>query len=385
MNIENLSEEEIRRIEAGIRAKNAEVEPNYQHYGSVENLSDEETRRLEAEIRARGAEVTPTYQHYGSVENLSDTETRRLEAEIKAKNAEVKPTYQHYGSVENLSDDETRRLEAEIRARNSEIRPSYQHYGSVENLGEAETRVLEAQVAEKRQQDVPHREFLNGLIANPSTFDSQKFGDAVIRSMQSNGIMKDFISRLIEEISKATYGFRSIEKTDLESVKNQQQRIETLINLYVRYLYALKNQGWSFNGNAIGLETIDSELLDNLWQIQKQFDLTLTMPIPKNLGEYYGQAFERKGKMVPAITLMYDDLKDKEVNWHQVLIYKENELTPKQRYMQRKQEAVNQFDSARQEEIKNTLVYSHAQTQLESNSISDMENSEQIDSGSMRM
>ena len=32
------------------------------------------------------------------------------------------------------------------------------------------------------------------------------------------------------------------------------------------------------------------------------------------------------------------EIKNKEVNWHQVLIYKENELTPRQRYMQRKEE-----------------------------------------------
>ena len=108
------------------------------------------------------------------------------------------------------------------------------------------------------------------------------------------------------------------------------------------------------------------------------------MPIPKNLGEYYGQAFEREGKMVPAITLMYDDLKNKEVNWHQVLIYKENELTPRQRYMQRKEEAVKQFDLARQEEIKNTLAYAHSQTQVNNNMVSNIENQEQLDTTSIR-
>ena len=55
---------------------------------------------------------------------------------------------------------------------------------------------------------------------------------------------------------------------------------------------------------------ISSDMLEDLWQVQKQFDLTFNMLIPKNLGEYYGQAFEREGKMVPAITLMYDDLKN---------------------------------------------------------------------------
>jgi len=321
-----------------------------------------------------------------SIENLSNDEIERKEAEIRARRSEVRPTYQHYGSVENLSNDEIERKEAEIRARSSEVRPIYQHYGSVENLSDNEVRNMEKQVAEKRIQDIPYKEYLNSLIANPTISDNQQFDDAVIRSMQSNGIMKDFVSNLVEEISKETYRFKNLEKTDIENIKNNKQRIENLVNVYVRYLYALKSYDWDFygSGNDIGLEMISSDMLEILWQIQKQFDFTFNMPIPKDLGEYYGQAFEREGKMVPAITLMYDDLKDKDVNWHQVLIYKENELTPHQRYMQRKKETVKQFDLARQEEIKNTLAYSHVQIQQNDNLIPNMENPEQVNTTSIR-
>ena len=277
-------------------------------------------------------------------------------------------------NIENLSDSEIRSMEAEIRARRAEVKPTFQHYGSAENLNDNDVRIMEAQVAEKRKQDIPYKEYLNNLIDNPIISDNQQFEDAVIRSMQSNGIMKNFTSSLVEKISEVTYGFKNIEKTDIENINSQKQRLENLVNIYIKYLYELKKHDWTFYGagNDIGLEMISSDMLEDLWQVQKQFDLTFNMPIPKDLGEYYGQAFEREGKMVPAITLMYDDLKNKEVNWHQVLIYKENELTPRQRYMQRQEEAVKQFDLARQEEIKNTLAYAHSQTQVNNDILSNI-------------
>lgn len=257
---------------------------------------------------------------------------------------------------------------------------------NIDNLSDSQIKLLEAEVAEKRKQDIPYREYLNNLIANPTISDNQQFEDAIIRSMQSNGIMKDFISSLVKKISEATYGFKNIEKTDTVNINNQKQKLENLVNVYVRYLYGLKNQGWTFYGpgNDIGLEMISSDMLDKLWQVQKQFDLTFNMLIPKNLGEYYGRAFEREGKMVPAITLMYDDLKNKEVNWHHVLIYKENELTPKQRYMQRKEEAVKQFDLARQEEIKNTLAYAQTQKQVNNDMVSNIKNQEPLNTTSIK-
>ena len=67
-----------------------------------------------------------------------------------------------------------------------------------------------------------------------------------------------------------------------------------------------------------------------------------------------------------------------------VNIYKENELTPRQRYMQRKEETVKQFDLARQEEIKSTLAYAHSQIQVNNNMVSNIENQEQLDTTSIR-
>ena len=84
--------------------------------------------------------------------------------------------------------------------------------------------------------------------------------------------------------------------------------------------------------------------------------MILNLLIPQDLGDYYGHQFERVGKLLPGINLMYDDLMGKEVNWHQVLIYKENELTPYQRYLQRRAEKLQEFEKARQLEISNTLA-----------------------------
>lgn len=244
-------------------------------------------------------------------------------------------------SIKNMDDKDIKIMEAEIRNRRSEIEPTYQHYGSVENLSDDAIKTMKVQVLEKRNKDIPYKEYLNSLIVNPAISNNQQFEDAAVRSMESNQIMKDFTSKIVEEISEVIYEFNNIEKTDIVNVNKQKQKLENLVNVYVKYLYGLKNHGWDFGtGIDIGLDMIDGDMLNDLWQVQKEFDLTLKMPIPVDLGEDYGQAFEREGKIVFAITLMYDDLKDKEVNWHQTLIYKENELTPSQRFMQNKETAV---------------------------------------------
>lgn len=322
-----------------------------------------------------------------STENLSSEEIRNWDSFIKAREIQNKSVFPHYGSIENLTAEEVRDLEAQVRTKGTEIRPVFQHYGSVENLSEDELRILQAQVEERRREDIPYREYLNGLVANPNISDNQQFENAVIRSMQSNDLMKEFTSGLVREVFKTIQEFKHIEKTDMVNIQNKKQKIEKLINVYVKYLYELRNRGWTFygSGHDISIEMINRDILDNLWQIQKQFDITFDMPIPKDLGEYYGQAFERKGKMVPAISLMYDDLRNKEVNWHQVLIYKENELTPRQRYMQRKEEAVKQFDLARQEELEKALAYSSTQNhQINNNSVPNIEMQDQVDAPSVR-
>ena len=76
--------------------------------------------------------------------------------------------------------------------------------------------------------------------------------------------------------------------------------------------------------------------------------ISFKIPIPANLGEYYGQEYTRDGKMVAGLRLMYDNLLGKEVNWHQILIYKEGELTPAQLYKKRQQE---KFEQARKQEL----------------------------------
>lgn len=61
--------------------------------------------------------------------------------------------------------------------------------------------------------------------------------------------------------------------------------------------------------------------------------------------------------MVPGLTFITQDLMGKKVNWHQILIYKENELTPSQRYRQRQEEKRQEFVAARNEEIQANLLH----------------------------
>lgn len=333
----------------------------------MENLNDEELKKIEAEIKYRRDKTNPTFQHHGDVGDLSASEISNMENEIKARRSEVNQTFQHHGSVENLNASEISSMENEIKARRNEVNQTFQHYGSVENLNDNDIHILEAQAAEKRDQDIPYKEYFNNLISNPVISDNKQFEDAVMRSMQSNGIMKGFTSSLVEKISEVTYAFKSIEKTDIVNINIQKQKLESLVNVYERYLYELKKHDWTFygEGNDIGLEMISSEMLEDLWQIQKQFGLTFSMPIPKDLGEKYGKAFEREGQMVPAIRLMYDDLKNKEVNWYQVL----NKLTPD------KEKLTKEFDLARREEMEKTLNYVHTQKQENNNIVKENDTS----------
>ena len=244
-------------------------------------------------------------------------------------------------------------MEAEIAARRNEVKPTYQHYGSAENLNDAEIRSIEAQVAQKRKEDLPYKEYFNNLVNNRSIIDENEFELATIRSMQSNGIINKFVQDLFDKIAEKAFQLKNVDKNDKITINNIKQQIENLISIYIRYLYTLKKNEWEFN-NLTSIQ-MPEYIKENLWQLQKNFDIVFTMPIPVNLGEYYGQQFERKGKVIPGINLISENLIGKEVNWHQILIYKENELTPYQRYKQSQEEKRQAFETARSQEIKNNL------------------------------
>lgn len=285
-----------------------------------------------------------------NIDNLNFDQIRNMEAEVRARREEVTPTFQHYGSVENMSDSEIRGMEAEIKARREEVRPTFQHHGSVESLSDNDMRTMEAQVAEKRQQDIPFRQYLKDLVNNPRIFNEDAFESATIRSMQSNGIIREFVDNLIEKISEKTYQFKEIDKNDKEGIQTLKAEIESLVIIYEKYLYKLKENDWNFY-NLSSMKLPD-EYLEDLWQVQKSFDITFNMKIPSGIDEYYGKSFERDGRMIPGIRLMYDELMGREVNWYQTITYKEGELTPKQRFYQRQ---IEKFEKARQEEIAKTL------------------------------
>ena len=276
-----------------------------------------------------------------------------MEAEVRARREEVTPTFQHYGSVENMSDSDIRSMEAEVRARREEVTPTFQHYGSVENMSDSDIRSMEAQVAEKKQQDIPFRQYLRDLVTNPRIFDENAFASATIRSMQSNGIIKEFVENVVDKVNQKIFELKSLDKNDKENVLTLKTELEKLLVIYQKYLYKLKENNWNFDG--LHEMMLPEDVMEDLWQIQKDFDLTLNMPIPADLGDYYGHEFERTGRMIPGIRFMYDDLMGKQVNWHQVLIYKENELTPHQRFLHSQEEKRKAFENARQQEINSVL------------------------------
>ena len=347
---ENLSKSDTELQEAMIKYQNGQIKPTTQHYGSAENLSRSDTELQEAMIKYQNGQIKPTTQHYGSAENLSRSETELQEAMIKYQNGQIKPTTQHYGSAENFSRSETEFEEARIRYQRSQIDPSFQHYGSVENLSKSDTEILEAQVAEKRMQEKPFTEYLNDLVLNPTITDDTVFENAVIKGMQSKQILKQFMENLTTKINTEIFKIRNIDNSDKLSIENSKNNIEKLVAVYQKALYTLKKYNYNFNTYDTGLDTmkLSDETISQLWQLERNKGISFKIPIPANLGEYYGKEYTRDGKMVAGLRLMHDNLLGKEVNWHQILNYKEGELTPAQLYKKRQQE---KFEQARKQEL----------------------------------
>ena len=261
---------------------------------SIEDLNYNELNSMENEIRARREEIRPTTQHFGSAENLSRSETELQEAMIKYQNGQIKPTTQHYGSAENLSRSETEFEEARIRYQRSQIDPSFQHYGSVENLSKSDTEILEAQVAEKRMQEKPFNEYLNDLVLNPTITDDTVFENAIIKGMQSKQILKLFMENLTTKINNEIFKIRNIDNSDKLSIENSKNDIEKLVAVYQKALYTLKKYNYNFNTYDTGLDTmkLSDETISQLWQLEKNKGISLKIPIPANLGEYYGKSGE---------------------------------------------------------------------------------------------
>ena len=159
-----------------------------------------------------------------SIANLSAEDRKNMEEQIKDKRPEIQPTYQHYGSVEDMSEEQIQGLEAQIRARNHEVEPIYQHYGSVENMDEESRKALEAHVAEKRKEDLPHEKYFDALDESLTITDEEQFETAVARSMQSNRIMRDFTSNLVGKISGAVHELKGMDGVDKEGINNQKQK-----------------------------------------------------------------------------------------------------------------------------------------------------------------
>ena len=284
-----------------------------------------------------------------NIDNLTEEQIKALERQKLMMKFSPSGIHPDRVGIENMSDEQIRSLEAQ---RNRyEPGPSGIHPDRVgiENMSDEQIRSLEAQVQERKTIDTPYQQYFKELIEKQVISDKKQFEESVIRSMQSNGIIKTFVNNIINEITNKAYEFKTTDINNKVEIDNKKNEIERLVSIYERYLYTLKNNGWSFDLYGFDVQSlrIPEDIHDILWQIQKKYEITFNMPIPANLGEDYGKEFEREGKMIPGLTLMYEDLKGKSVNWHQVLNYGENELTPYQKYKQRMlekmQEETNQM------------------------------------------
>ena len=272
-------------------------------------------------------------------------------------------------SYENLSDETIRTLEAQRKMPNYGPSGIHPDRPNLENMDDSQLRALQARVEEQRRTDTPYKEYFSNLLENPHIENEQDFENAVVRSMQSNGLIRKFVDGLIDKIEDKTLEMKALDKEDKNTAEKLKVELEQLVNVYVRYLTKLKENDWNFR--TIGFDTramqIPESVVNDLTIIQRKFSFMFNMPIPANLGEDYGNKFEREGKLVPGLHLLYEGLDGKEVNWHQVMIYKENELTPRQRYLQRQEERLKKFEEARQQEIKNNLSQVQKNVQVSEN------------------
>lgn len=330
MNIEDLSLDDLKRIEAEIQARKVgdNKKKIEEHYGFIDTLTHEQLHSVESEINSRieGYNNVDAFLNHGFVENLNEKELASFEAEIRARMAgyNSKEIHEHYGSVEHLSDAEIASKEAEIKARmiGYNSRNEFQHHGSVENLDDSTISVMEAQVAEQRRTDIPFNEYFDSLIENPEITDEGQFQDATIRSMQSNKVMRKFVEKLFDKVGEKAFQLKKTDKNDRAQVDAVKQEIEKMVSVYVKYMYTLKENDWDFR-NDISDMSMPEYITENLWQQQKRLDTVFAMPIPVNLGKEYGDKFQRDGKMLPGLQFMQDHLNGKQVNWHQLMMSKE--------------------------------------------------------------
>ena len=297
-----------------------------------------------------------------NIDNLTEEQIRTLEAQNKLGKFRPMGVHPDRVNYDSMSEDQIRTLEAQ---RNRyEPGPSGIHPDrvTIDSMDDDQIKTVEAQVFASKQADIPFNQYLDGLVDSPIIEDEQQFLDAVMRSMQSNSVMEKFINKLTEKIGQKVFEFKTIDKNDKAKVEAAKSEIEQLVGLYQKFLYTLKANGWNFQTIGLGVEgmKLDDSVSMGLWRIQKNYDIEFTLPIPADLGEDYGKAFEREAKMVPGLTMMYDDLRGREVNWHQVMNYHPGELTPSQRYKQRREERMRKFEQARQTEMQTSLEKSMA-------------------------
>jgi len=313
------------------------------------NIDDMSYKDIEQEEARVAAQKTMNYKNeekaHGSIDDMSYKDIEQEEARVAAqKTMNYKNEEKAHGSIDDMSYKDIEQEEARIAAQKNSYKNVEYASGSYENADESTLSAMAANKQARAEEYRPSREYLMSLIDNLEIQNYDEFKAAVTGSMQLNKNMVDFVDGLCEKINSKAFELKNVDKNDKENIELIKQEIEKSIEVYERYMYELKENQWDFSN--LSSMKISEETMDKLSQEQKRLDIQFDMPIPADLGEYYGGKFEREGKMFPGIGYMYEELNGNKPNWYGILNYKEGELTPSQRY---KQKMIERIKSQREE------------------------------------
>ena len=320
---------------------------------AIEDYDAQTIRFLEEQKKRNDFGPTGLHPDRVTLESASNEQLKVFEAMRKDNTLGPSGIHPDRVTIENSSDDQLNVFES-MRKR-TDFGPSGVHPDrvSIENMSEDQLRGMQAMVEERRRIDRPFKDIISQMVNNPKSIDSETLENTVIRSMQSNSLISSFVNAVRNRLNVLIDALKSCSVDEREQIEELKTELESLVHIYEKFLYTLKSHRWNFADINFGVDSLkfSESIQQDIWRIQKNQKITFNLPIPVDLGEYYGNKYERMGRMIPGLTLMYDELNNKEVNWHQVMIYKPNELTPYQRFLKSQEEKKKRFEEARSSEL----------------------------------
>lgn len=217
----------------------------------------------------------------------------------------------------------------------------------IEHMDYNQLKGLEAEVRKMREEDEPYINYLKKLVEVPEIQNIEAFNAAVFRSMKSNRIIEIFHREFVSKLNEKIFEFKNINSNDKEKIYILKTEIEKMVFVLEKFLCTLKDNDFRFDpysGMDVRSLGLPEYAIEDLWRIQKDNGFTFDLAIPVYV-DGYGVPFERTAKMIPGIHYLYDYLNGKDVQWHHVINYRENELTPYEDYKLRHPEKFQNLDS----------------------------------------